>query len=208
MNSLLLVFWVLLDLVTPGHTVKCFECYNVTSTYCTGQTTDCGSSICMSGLISVDDYTLFGRGCAPNASSCGVSGSVTSTQRAQLATSCCNSDNCDPPPLQLPSTDTLKNGVTCPTCASSNIETCKVECTGNEKRCVNVGITTSGASVGARLRGCATNSVCDFGNHTFDIAGVVYTLGIVCNDTPTVHLQPCFLFMAFVLASYVINITF
>ncbi|XP_056401026.1 phospholipase A2 inhibitor and Ly6/PLAUR domain-containing protein-like [Hyla sarda] len=195
MISVLLSLCVLLVLVTPGYSLKCVECYNITAPQCTGPTKDCDVGICMSGLISLGDYALFGRSCAPNEATCGISGSITSTGRALLSTSCCKTDGCMPDGLKLPSSSVLKNGVTCPTCASSSQNQCNIACTGDEKNCASVELTTLGPGLGTKLQGCATDSVCNFGNLTFDVAGVVMRLGIVCNSASTVVLQNCSFFL-------------
>ncbi|XP_075699493.1 phospholipase A2 inhibitor and Ly6/PLAUR domain-containing protein-like [Rhinoderma darwinii] len=195
MMSVLLSLWVLLDLITPGHSLKCVECYNITAQQCTGPTKDCDVGICMSGLISLGDYTLFGRSCAPSESTCGVSGSITSTRRAVLSTTCCKTDGCTPDQLNLPSTNPWQNGVTCHTCAPPSQDNCNIDCTGEEKNCASVDLTTSGPGLGTKLRGCATDSVCKFGNHTFNIDGVVINLGIVCSSAAAVILQYCTLFL-------------
>ncbi|XP_069583402.1 phospholipase A2 inhibitor and Ly6/PLAUR domain-containing protein-like [Ranitomeya imitator] len=194
MISGLLPLWLLLHLGSPGSALKCVECYNITSPQCTGQTKDCDGGICMSGLISLGDYTLFGRSCAPNAATCGIFGSITSTSRAMLSTSCCTTAGCTPDELKLPPTNTLKNGVTCPTCASSQ-DQCKIECMGDEKKCASVDLTTVGPGLGTKIRGCATDSICNFGDQTFDIDGAVIHLGIVCSSASAVVLQYCTFFL-------------
>ncbi|XP_040267779.1 phospholipase A2 inhibitor and Ly6/PLAUR domain-containing protein-like [Bufo bufo] len=193
MISVLLPLCLLLRLIPPGYTLKCIECFNNTAPQCTGPTKDCDVGLCMSGLISFGDYTLFGRSCAPSESTCGISGSVTSTGRAMLSTSCCKTNGCTPDPLKLPPLIALKNGVTCQTCASTQ-DQCPIECTGDEKNCASVELTSLRPGLGAKLRGCATDSVCAFGNHTFDVAGMVMNLGIVCSSASAVVLQYCSLF--------------
>ncbi|KAM4014650.1 phospholipase A2 inhibitor and Ly6/PLAUR domain-containing protein-like [Anomaloglossus baeobatrachus] len=197
MISGLLTLWILLHLVSPGYALKCVECYNITSPQCTGHTKDCDGGICMSGLISLGDYTLFGRSCAPNKETCGISGSITSASRAMLSTSCCTTNGCTPEELKLPPTSTQQNGVTCDTCASSSQDQCKIECTGGEKNCASVDLTTAGPGLGTKIRGCATDSVCNFGDHSFDIDGVVITLSIVCGGASAVVLQYCTFFLTF-----------
>ncbi|XP_073466620.1 uncharacterized protein [Aquarana catesbeiana] len=202
MDFNLLILGLLLALVTPGYSVKCFECYNITDPSCTGPTKECSSGICMSGLISFNEYTLFGRACAPNISSCSISGTMTSPNgNVQLSTSCCNADNCTPGALNLPTRKSVKNGVFCQTCTSTTDESCKLECKGEEKYCANVELTTLGPSVGPRLHGCATDSICYFQNQTFDIDGTVYHLGITCGSPPSLHLQQCFMFIILALAA-------
>ncbi|KAM3918079.1 uncharacterized protein RB166_013030 [Leptodactylus fuscus] len=195
MISVLLPLWVLLHLLTPGDSLKCVECFNVTGHYCTGPTKDCDVGICMSGLISFGENALFGRACAPSAATCGVSGSITSTQRAMLSTSCCKTNGCTPDDLKLPPANPLKNGVICQTCPPSSPNRCDIECTGDEKNCASVALTTSGPGLGIKLQGCATDSICNFGNLTFDVSGVVMSLGIVCSSASPVLLQYCSFFV-------------
>ncbi|CAH2296445.1 Hypothetical predicted protein, partial [Pelobates cultripes] len=84
---------------------------------------------------------MFGRSCENIRSSCNISGSLLQGS-VQLATSCCDSDNCDPIPLNWPPIITKKNGVACPSCASALDTQCtqlqNTECTGNENRCATV----------------------------------------------------------------------
>ncbi|XP_073423298.1 uncharacterized protein [Dendrobates tinctorius] len=166
MISGLLPLWLLLHLVSPGHSLKCVECYNITAPQCTGQTKDCDGGICMSGLISLGDYTLFGRSCAPNAATCGIFGSITSTSRAVLSTSCCTTAGCTPEELKL------------------------------------------GPGLGTKIRGCATDSICNFGDQTFDIDGAVIHLGIVCSSASTVVLQYCTFFLTLGFAMFTAKLFF
>ncbi|XP_069805558.1 phospholipase A2 inhibitor and Ly6/PLAUR domain-containing protein-like [Dendropsophus ebraccatus] len=208
MISGLLSLCLLLGLVTSGYSLKCVECYNITAPQCTGPTKDCDVGICMSGLISLGNYALFGRSCAPNGATCEVSGSITSTSRALISTSCCKTDGCTPADLKLPSVSLFKNGVTCQTCESPTQNPCSIDCTGDEKNCANVALTTAGPGLGTRLRGCATDSVCNFGNLTFDVAGVVMSLGIVCNSASGVALQYCSLFLTLGFAMFMRKLFF
>ncbi|XP_066462067.1 phospholipase A2 inhibitor and Ly6/PLAUR domain-containing protein-like [Eleutherodactylus coqui] len=188
----------LLHLVAPGYSLKCVECYNMTAHQCSGPTKECDIGICMSGLISFGNFALFGRACAPNEPTCGVSGSITSSGQAVLSTSCCKTDGCTPAELKLPSSNPWKNGVTCQMCDSSSQGQCKIECTGEERNCASVGLSTVGSvgpGLGTNLRGCATDSICKFGNQLFDVGGMVMKLDIVCNSASSVVLQYCFLFL-------------
>ncbi|XP_071970190.1 phospholipase A2 inhibitor and Ly6/PLAUR domain-containing protein-like [Engystomops pustulosus] len=206
MFSVLLPLGVLLNLVTPGCSLKCVECFNTSASSCTGPTKDCDVGICMSGLISLGETLLFGRSCAPNADTCGISGSITSTGRAILSTSCCKTDGCTPDELKLPSSNLQPNGVSCQTCPPSSQDQCIINCKGDEKKCATVELATVGPGLGTKLRGCATDSICNFGNHTFNMAGVVMNLGIVCNSATTVVLQYCPFFLILGFAMFVTNL--
>ncbi|XP_068108850.1 phospholipase A2 inhibitor and Ly6/PLAUR domain-containing protein-like [Hyperolius riggenbachi] len=186
-----------------GYSVTCYECFDKTTTSCTGVVKECDSGICMSGLISLfGDGTLFGRSCAPSEASCGVSGTMTSPKGvAKISTSCCKTSNCTPAALRMPVTSTNINGMVCPLCDPPTSETCKMICTGYERRCGHVEFRNSRPLQDINVNGCATDSFCSFENQTFDISGVVFHLGIVCGSVPTAHLQHFSFFLSLVLVS-------
>ncbi|XP_053331352.1 phospholipase A2 inhibitor gamma subunit B-like [Spea bombifrons] len=187
MHSCLPVLCLILSLVASGYSLSCIECYSNTGVSCTGPSKICQSNddVCMSGIFSLGEIGLFGRSCEQDKSSCGVSGSITHNQgTVQLATACCNTDNCSPASLNLPPTNAPKNGFTCSVCNEVDAVKCTafvtVECTGQEKNCANVVMKANAQSVSS-VAGCATESICTFGNQTFNIAGVDMDLEISCS---------------------------
>uniref|UniRef100_A0A8C5WHC6 UPAR/Ly6 domain-containing protein n=1 Tax=Leptobrachium leishanense TaxID=445787 RepID=A0A8C5WHC6_9ANUR len=183
MDSTLPLLCLFFALIHSGDARSCIECYNTAGDSCTGPSKVCQTSddVCMSGVLTFGSLGLFGRSCVQGTSSCNMSGSLLNGQ-VQLATSCCNSDNCNPQALTLLPSKPETNGLKCLACPETGVcDISPMYCTGQEKWCADVVLSGNSESL-ATIKGCATESVCTFGNQTFDIDGVLMHLGIYCTQ--------------------------
>ncbi|XP_075462387.1 phospholipase A2 inhibitor and Ly6/PLAUR domain-containing protein-like [Ascaphus truei] len=202
MRSLLQVLCVLSALVGTGYSLSCAVCVNMSGTSCTGP-----SMTCPAADVCISSYTVnttrgtqsdfFARSCAPK-NKCVMSGSISLPEvKIKLANSCCTSDNCTPSMPTLPADNNVKNGLTCPTCASANSDNCHtpdtIECTGDEEWCLLRTTKISGSI--SSLRGCATESICSIGRESASFGNISTAMNTSCTDG-SVGLHPGFSFPA------------
>ncbi|XP_040269287.1 uncharacterized protein LOC120984423 isoform X1 [Bufo bufo] len=105
------------------------------------------SVVCPEDHVCASSYTLtnthgaiFSMLCAPR-HQCDAPGSISaSSGRLQRSTTCCDTDNCTPPPPTLPDYNFQPNGLTCQTCLSVSSKWCSsmhtIDCTGEEDACL------------------------------------------------------------------------
>ncbi|XP_040183171.1 uncharacterized protein LOC120916330 [Rana temporaria] len=125
--------------------------------------------------------------CVPE-SYCDTFGSYSlQTERKWMGITCCDTDYCFPDQLADIKTNNELTGVTCPVCSSNTSSTCEPEgtmqCRGEEYNCIRIYTVTKyyyyesvfyngyyymGGSKTVQeessIRGCATDSFCDFGS--------------------------------------------
>ncbi|XP_077312667.1 uncharacterized protein LOC143933593 [Lithobates pipiens] len=195
MTSLYGILGVLLALVTSGHSLSCTQCTS-TSTSCTGSSVTCSSgnqcgviyTTTTTGISATASYTM---SCL-SLNDCSLSGSLTTNGgRIKSAASCCNTtDNCTPTLPSLPGDSTVSNGVTCRSCASASSTWCytsdTIQCTGNESMCLLQSTQLSGSqSLATAIRGCSTQSFCNFGSQSYSVDGLSTSIKFVCTSGST-----------------------
>ncbi|OCT73547.1 phospholipase A2 inhibitor and Ly6/PLAUR domain-containing protein-like [Xenopus laevis] len=160
--------------VSTASSLSCITCSQNNATSCQGSSMLCPiETICGSLSLSMtkDGQTQrnIARGCFQE-KQC----NQTMIFRITNATgkniiSCCSSDDCTPPVLQLPDDNNLPNGMTCPTCFSDQSNDCivsgTINCAGTETQCASVKL--SGPLTGTvSFQGCANVNLCTYANHT------------------------------------------
>uniref|UniRef100_A0A670IP55 UPAR/Ly6 domain-containing protein n=1 Tax=Podarcis muralis TaxID=64176 RepID=A0A670IP55_PODMU len=98
------------------------------------------------------------------------SASITSSMYIQSKASCCKTDMCNSGPPEMPESETRElNGLKCPSCINILSDECEsnktVSCRNDEDQCFYAGgrMKFGGSSLIGALRGCATASMCDYG---------------------------------------------
>ncbi|XP_073457831.1 uncharacterized protein [Aquarana catesbeiana] len=167
-SSILLFSCILSTLVVTGFSLSCIECEAEDEKSCKGSSITCESEFCMATLKSTlngdgQEVKRYKRSCGEK-SMCSQKESFTySNGVIKISSSCCSTSNCSPPMPALPQTKTEKNGVSCMDCRGSGDTPCTSsthrDCTGDEKQCVSLTITTKPAD-NTSLRGCGTPGLC------------------------------------------------
>ncbi|KAM4016859.1 phospholipase A2 inhibitor and Ly6/PLAUR domain-containing protein-like isoform 1-T1 [Anomaloglossus baeobatrachus] len=163
--KILLSIWAILAIcITTGHALSCTQCSSDSSTTCQGN-----SETCPAGFVCRSFYfensagsSSLQRSCS-HPRECNIKGGFTIKQVTfMMASSCCDTDNCDPPLPPSPPISSVPNGVTCPSCTTTGSTSCQssevIKCTGDQNRCV---LLTQEGNTGSIYRGCATKEVCD-----------------------------------------------
>uniref|UniRef100_A0A8C5WJB0 UPAR/Ly6 domain-containing protein n=1 Tax=Leptobrachium leishanense TaxID=445787 RepID=A0A8C5WJB0_9ANUR len=150
--------------------LSCIECVNATGSSCPGS-----SVICPEGNVCGSHYTVtetggsvsvtVSRKCLPE-NQCRSSGSYSFVNvKIKTATSCCNTNNCNPSLPQWSSRSSEPNGVTCPSCSSPGSVVCysgeTMQCTGNENICFMRSSTIAESQLPSSVRGCGTQNICN-----------------------------------------------
>ncbi|XP_053257963.1 phospholipase A2 inhibitor and Ly6/PLAUR domain-containing protein-like [Podarcis raffonei] len=179
MMKTLLISCLLLTLLNPVASLTCESCFNQGKDCKNATIEECDESSdqsCMSAL-GVGKLSLLGsnmvlKSCI-DTELCDAdyaSASITSSMYIHSKISCCKTDMCNSGPPEMPASETRElNGLKCPSCLTILTDECEgnktVSCRNEEDQCfyagglVKFGETTL---VGA-LRGCATASMCDYG---------------------------------------------
>ncbi|XP_056399858.1 phospholipase A2 inhibitor and Ly6/PLAUR domain-containing protein-like [Hyla sarda] len=172
MADLLRYLLIVSALTTPGLSLSCFTCLDLTGAYCTGSPVTCSAgyscvtSLSVTTVGSTNQSLSLSRGCAA-ANQCNITGSLTFQYgKVKIVTSCCDTDSCNATIATLPADNATVNGLTCRTCASDTTDYCytdaTLQCNGAETLCGRMATYLSGtASVTNTIRGCATPSVCN-----------------------------------------------
>uniref|UniRef100_A0A803JXH3 UPAR/Ly6 domain-containing protein n=1 Tax=Xenopus tropicalis TaxID=8364 RepID=A0A803JXH3_XENTR len=175
MRSLLGTLCALSVFAATGYSLSCTQCLNLNGISCSGTSGTCPTNqVCASVLLSLSipflgfsNRDMFTRTCAPQ-ELCNLNGSFSFPfTMVTFASSCCSTDNCTSTLPTIPDNINQPNGLTCPTCFSSDGSLCdasqSIPCTGNENMCyVENAIATGFFPILAR--GCASKSVCDIAN--------------------------------------------
>ncbi|XP_031761818.1 phospholipase A2 inhibitor subunit gamma B-like [Xenopus tropicalis] len=176
MRSAVGLLCVLSALLPTGYCLSCKACIELGSTSCRGKSTACPpGTVCGSLFIRVS-AALRGvvRSCVQE-SHCNKPGTFTVMEyKGKQVLSCCTTDNCTPAkPTWSESTNTRPNGLTCPSCYSFSddcSDTVQVSCSDDDNYCFSQSLQTSGQeSYSVTLRGCATENLCQMGNHSVNL---------------------------------------
>ncbi|XP_040183162.1 phospholipase A2 inhibitor and Ly6/PLAUR domain-containing protein-like [Rana temporaria] len=194
--KLLGILLVLSAFTSKGYSIVCKNCWHFATTPCTEPTVSCpNDQICVAALTMVIEGTKitpqYSVSCGTQ-SECNVTGSLNFIYgRILTGTSCCSTDNCDPPTPQLPVESSVKNGLTCRTCYSGTSDYCytgdKIECTGDQNKCGRMARTLTGTfNTKDATRGCTTESFCGIlGNKKDSINGLNVDMAMYCSDGAT-----------------------
>ncbi|XP_073511910.1 uncharacterized protein [Phyllobates terribilis] len=171
--KMLLSIWAISICITTGHALSCIECSTSSSTTCTGNNVTCPS-----GFVCKSFYSGGRRGestflkettrsCA-HPSGCNMKTSMSINEiRFNMASSCCDTDNCSPSIPELSPISSVPNGVTCPSFMAIGANLIQssgpMTCTGDQNQCA---IMEGNGEFVALFRGCATKSFCDVGSQT------------------------------------------
>ncbi|XP_075047321.1 phospholipase A2 inhibitor NAI-like [Mixophyes fleayi] len=193
MGSLLGYLCVLSALTATGLSLTCKVCRGNDFDSCSGTNMTCppdnvcGGSRALTTAHKLKLADVFTIGCVPK-HQCNTLGSISTAYRnIKMGTSCCETDYCTPPSPTLPDDDFKPNGLTCQTCVSANSDWCYTDdtfqCIGNENMCILQSTNSYGSSkLSTALRGCATKSICDFGNQSSTSGGVNTKVSISCTS--------------------------
>uniref|UniRef100_A0A8C5QV79 UPAR/Ly6 domain-containing protein n=1 Tax=Leptobrachium leishanense TaxID=445787 RepID=A0A8C5QV79_9ANUR len=155
---------------TTSDSLSCIECVNATGLSCTGS-----GVICPEGSVCGSHYTVTESGGSVSVTvsrkclhenQCRSSGSYSFVNvKVKTATSCCNTNNCNPSLPQWSSRSSEPNGVTCPSCSSPGSVVCysgeTMQCTGNENICFMRSSTIAESQLPSSVRGCGTQNICN-----------------------------------------------
>ncbi|XP_056399467.1 phospholipase A2 inhibitor gamma subunit B-like isoform X2 [Hyla sarda] len=183
--------WVLSLFWGQGSSLSCTVCLAQNATFCTGNNVTCppgrvcGSSRTVNMEDGIKKNEFSGRSCVPEDQCQGPGSFSTHNSQSKKGFSCCNTDNCTPPPPVLPPDNTTPNGLTCPTCTADGVDWCDtgrtMGCTGDETMCILQYSKMSGTlSRDSVLRGCATPTICNIGNQTLVTDGISVEVQISC----------------------------
>ncbi|XP_072282871.1 uncharacterized protein [Pyxicephalus adspersus] len=167
------------DCINNGNPLTCIQCLSTNSTSCTGNAVTCpngyfcGTSYTESTVAGVTRYI---RSCTPQTQCDKIISVTTLYGTTKMSTSCCTSDNCTAPILAVQPPSSELNGVTCPSCQSSQSTWCHdaqtVQCKGEETVCALHSTTIDGKS--SAIRGCARPSACDTQTYTINGKSIIY----------------------------------
>ncbi|XP_073457880.1 phospholipase A2 inhibitor and Ly6/PLAUR domain-containing protein-like isoform X1 [Aquarana catesbeiana] len=197
MASLLQILGVVSALVASGYSLFCTQCVS-SSDSCSGPNITCPSgSVC--GAVYTESWSQdsivsksYMLSCTRE-DKCNTSGSFSlhNNARVKLGRSCCRTDRCTPPLPSLPENSPQSNGLTCQSCMSTDSTWCDgsdtMECLGDENMCFRqTSIVSAGSTKNSTaIRGCATKSICDFGNHSSSSQGVKTVSEFACTNGST-----------------------
>ncbi|XP_073457298.1 phospholipase A2 inhibitor NAI-like [Aquarana catesbeiana] len=191
--KLLGILLVLSAFTSKGYSISCKNCWHFSTVPCKEPTVSCpNDQICVASLTEVIVGTTntpqYSLSCGTQ-SECNVTGSLNFIYGKILTgTSCCSTDNCDPPTPQLPVDSSIKNGLTCRTCYSDSSDYCytgdKIECTGDQTKCGRMARTLTGTiNMKEAIRGCTTGSFCDIlGNQKDSLSGLNVDMAMYCSN--------------------------
>ncbi|XP_063055036.1 urokinase plasminogen activator surface receptor-like [Engraulis encrasicolus] len=150
-------------LFSQAEGLSCITCSS-TSGSCSGSSQSCVSSALDTCSSMTTTISALGTQTEVNTKSCFNSSRCINaslnvgTARVTLSTLCCNTDNCNtqtPPAIG----NSGSNGRQCFTCnLFGQLCSSRIDCVGDEDRCISATVTTGGQSIQAR--GCATSSIC------------------------------------------------
>ncbi|XP_073426003.1 phospholipase A2 inhibitor and Ly6/PLAUR domain-containing protein-like [Dendrobates tinctorius] len=192
MNSLIGILSLFSTFAATSYALWCAQCVAFGTSTCTGNTMICPSGqVCGTSYLEIDvggtmNKTVV-RSCALS-SECGFIGSMTIQQvQYRMGISCCRYDDCTPFTPIPPSPNYSKNGVVCRTCISATSTWCytsdTMQCTGNETMCaLQTSKITGSNPVSMAIRGCATQSICDLGSQSQNMAGVSASVKNICTN--------------------------
>ncbi|XP_056587460.1 urokinase plasminogen activator surface receptor-like [Triplophysa dalaica] len=159
--DLYIIAVVLFSLFDGGHSIKCYQCTDVTGP-CVGAETECPALLtaCASatvvGYIGNNVVTTKVKSCN-SPLTCG-NGSVNyGIARETISMKCCNTDLCNS--QDVPDSNTIiPNGKQCYYCDGNNCSN-KLKCLGTEDYCIKAKANFD--SLPATVKGCVSKSVCD-----------------------------------------------
>ncbi|KAK2872328.1 hypothetical protein QQF64_018082 [Cirrhinus molitorella] len=165
-------------LFTAGHSLRCYQCSNMTGS-CVDKNETCaaGFSKCMSITVSNIGQTNFvsDKNCTVDCLNGSINNGIT-----KMSFSCCNTDLCNVHNASDPSTLT-PNGMMCYFCIGQNCSN-KVNCSGSEDRCY-----TGAFNQSSLQKGCVSKSICDhFTALNSSFNGTTCCEGNLCNDVNSV----------------------
>ncbi|XP_055449999.1 protein RoBo-1-like [Psammomys obesus] len=124
---------------------------------------------------TLTDKLLNQKGCTSNADTCSnleFSATLGDQRTFRYKNRCCMTEKCNKENITVPSPSSEPNGVRCAACYTEKGKSCKVnatiECTGNEKKCVEFTGTAATPTLSLYGKGCATESACDMSTTVFD----------------------------------------
>ncbi|XP_077312633.1 phospholipase A2 inhibitor gamma subunit B-like [Lithobates pipiens] len=187
-SSFLLFSCILSTLVVTGFSLSCIECEGEDEKSCKGSSITCPpeSEFCLATLKSTNEdgreVKQYKKSCGEK-SMCSQKESFTYSDGViKISSSCCATSDCSPPMPVLPQTKTEKNGVSCMECRGSGDTPCtsstRRDCTGDEKKCVSLTITTKPAA-DTSLSGCGTPGLC-MKTMDFKTGGTVQEMKFSC----------------------------
>ncbi|XP_073727613.1 phospholipase A2 inhibitor and Ly6/PLAUR domain-containing protein-like [Misgurnus anguillicaudatus] len=193
---------LLLSLIAGGHSLKCYQCVNVTGS-CTGVAMTCPTANYTTCMSATSISTLAGVMSTSKLKSCyipqycgnvsvnvGVSKSVVSMQ-------CCNTDLCNSQDVPDSSSNS-PNGKQCYYCDGKTCSN-KLSCLGNEDYCITATATANITSLPPIVKGCASKMICDAASHVPQGYGQISCCqGNLCNSAVSVTQNLVFLLWAFI----------
>ncbi|KAM4651806.1 phospholipase A2 inhibitor and Ly6/PLAUR domain-containing protein-like [Discoglossus pictus] len=156
--------------IVTGDQIACQECFNDTSTSCTGHLTTCGSCLTIvTEKVEGANNTSYmvQKSCSLIPQVCNTSYSFTAGNISESFTSsCCETNQCNNGVIKAVPQNTTENGVRCPSCIVTNAENCTAnetkKCTGLETKCITFSgkIFEKGVFNQYAFQGCATENIC------------------------------------------------
>ncbi|XP_073668668.1 urokinase plasminogen activator surface receptor-like [Paramisgurnus dabryanus] len=179
-------------LFTGGNSLQCYKCSGIMGCGQSNVTTCPGTAACAATVQSIDGLKMQSKGCGVT-ESC-ISGSVNlGVTRTVTSTQCCTTDLCnnkDPPD----SSSNSPNGKQCYYCNDDTSCFNKLNCLGDEDRCLTETVTVGSVSV--TVKGCVSKSICDAASQSQapeDYTRLSCCQGNLCNGAKSVTQNLLFL---------------
>ncbi|XP_068099398.1 uncharacterized protein [Hyperolius riggenbachi] len=170
-SSLLLCAGLLSTLTASSFSLSCIQCSGTDESSCKGSSVQCPPeyNACVAtyeyNYIDGQDERLYRKYCGLTQMCSLKGGLTTSTGSLKMSSSCCFTSNCNPPAPVLPPNKLEKNGVSCMVCKGDGDKPCssteKLECTGDENRCILMMETEGPPPVTSSVHGCGTPGLCN-----------------------------------------------
>ncbi|XP_063168140.1 phospholipase A2 inhibitor and Ly6/PLAUR domain-containing protein-like [Candoia aspera] len=181
--DILLIYYLFDFLFAIGLGLQCERCSSKTSS-CTGAPYHCPESekacliLTTESVVENDHWFSTYKGCTQTKNCPSLSMSFTfPSQHKRRSAKCCHHDFCNKGGVKLEKVKKKRNGLKCPGCFSMALEcqpTQMVDCQGQERKCVYMGVTVEHDDeiyVYAK-RGCGTKNSCMNKERTFGIPGL------------------------------------
>ncbi|XP_028920862.1 phospholipase A2 inhibitor and Ly6/PLAUR domain-containing protein-like [Ornithorhynchus anatinus] len=175
----LLALSLLVSLAGPAWSLSCFNCSVIGSGNCSGNTNliPCGNNAgsCLTLLSWVREghlpLLLNEKRCNADDRLCdGHFSLAAGSFLLNLNTSCCRSDRCNEPEIELQPSVTKLSGFRCPSCFARHADTCSpdsfIACTSPQEYCIRFEVTTAepgGEKLRLAFSGCASRALCSGG---------------------------------------------